>query len=170
MRQLAVLHGGTVSAASDGPAQGSVFTVRLPLAPAPAESPAAESGAARPAERRRVLLVDDHEDSRRMLSLLLQFSGYEALEARDGIEGLRVAVEEKPDIAVIDIGLPGTNGYEVARRLRADPATRALPLIALTGYGQNEDRLRALEAGFDLHLVKPVEPARLLEALASVGR
>src|SRR6185295_1805746 len=109
------------------------------------------------------------DDSRNMLSLMLRFSGYEPLEARDGPEGLRMALQEKPDIAVIDIGLPGTDGYEVARRLRAEPATRALPLIALTGYGQNEDRRRALEAGFDLHLVKPVEAAQLLEAIATAG-
>ena len=169
VRQLALLHGGTVTAASDGPGTGSVFTVRIPLAPAPAESPAPEPDTARPSERRRVLLVDDHEDSRRMLSLLLQFSGHEALEACDGSEGLRAAAEEKPDVAVIDIGLPGTDGYEVARRLRADPATRSIPLIALTGYGQEEDRRRALEAGFDLHLVKPVEPDRFLRAIATFG-
>jgi CheY-like chemotaxis protein len=169
VRQLVVLHGGSVIAASDGPGRGSAFTVRIPLAPAPADERPAQPAASRPVERRRVLLVDDHDDSRNMLSLMLRFSGYEPLEARDGPEGLRMALQEKPDIAVIDIGLPGTDGYEVARRLRAEPATRALPLIALTGYGQNEDRRRALEAGFDLHLVKPVEAAQLLEAIATAG-
>lgn len=105
-----------------------------------------------------------------MLSLMLKLSGYEPLEARDGIEGVRIAITEKPHVAIVDIGLPEMDGYEVARHLRADPATRSLPLIALTGYGQDEDRRRALEAGFDVHLVKPVEAEQLVQAIATARR
>lgn len=116
--------------------------------------------------RCRVLLVDDHSDSRRMLGLMLTLSGHEVLESGNGIEALRVASTELPDVAIVDIALPGIDGYEVARRLRADPGTSAIRLIALSGYGQEEDRRCAMEAGFDVHLVKPVEPGRLSETIA----
>jgi two-component system, sensor histidine kinase len=118
------------------------------------------------ARRRRVLLVDDHNDSRRMLGLMLTLSGHEVFESGNGIEAIRVASSERPDVAIVDIGLPGIDGYEVARRLRADPGTRSMGLIALSGYGQEEDRRCAFEAGFDVHLVKPVEAARLSETIA----
>jgi CheY-like chemotaxis protein len=175
VRRIATLHGGSAAAASDGPGLGSRFTVRLPRIAVPAgQVPAAEKTLSdhgpRTEARRRVLVVDDHDDSRSMLAMMLRLSGYESLEASNGLEGVRVAIEEKPDVAIVDIGLPGINGYEVARRLRANPETRSLPLIALTGYGQDEDRQRALEAGFDLHLVKPVEPDRLEDAIATAGR
>jgi CheY-like chemotaxis protein len=118
---------------------------------------------------RRVLLVDDHNDSRRMLGLVLTLSGHEVLESGNGIEAIRVASSEHPDVAIVDIGLPGIDGLEVARRLRANPGTCSIGLIALSGYGQEEDRRCALEAGFDLHLVKPVEAARLSETIARFG-
>ncbi len=171
VRRLATLHGGSASAVSAGPGRGSTFTVRFPRIAAPdTRKSAVAASTPKPDGRRRVLIVDDHEDSRSMLSLMLKLSGYEPLEARDGIEGVRVAIAEKPDVAIVDIGLPGIDGYEVARRLRADPATRLLPLIALTGYGQDEDRRRALEAGFDLHLVKPVEAEQIEQAIATAAR
>ena len=119
--------------------------------------------------RCRVLLVDDHNDSRRMLGMMLTISGHEVLESGNGIEAIRVASSELPDVAVVDIALPGIDGYEVARRLRADPGTRSMGLIALSGYGQEEDRRCAFEAGFDVHLVKPVEAARLSESIARFG-
>lgn len=112
-----------------------------------------------------VLLIEDNEDNRQTLAAVLAIYGHRVSEARDGSEGLRLAASVKPDIAVIDIGLPGVDGYEVARRLRAVPVTSAIRLIAVTGYGQAEDRQRALDAGFDAHLVKPVEPARLLDTI-----
>ena len=116
-----------------------------------------------------MLLVDDHNDSRRMLGLVLTLSGHEVLESGNGIEAIHVASSEHPDVAIVDIGLPGIDGLEVARRLRANPGTCSIGLIALSGYGQEEDRRCALEAGFDLHLVKPVEAARLSETIARFG-
>jgi CheY-like chemotaxis protein len=118
----------------------------------------------------RVLVVDDHEDSRTMLRLLLEQTGHEAIEAVDGIDGVQLALSRRPDVAIIDIGLPGINGYEVARRLRQLPRSRPIALIALTGYGQDEDRRRALQVGFDRHLVKPVDAERLKLALVEVTR
>ena len=120
--------------------------------------------------RRRVLLVDDHRDSRRMLGMMLELSGHQVLEAGDGRAAVSLATSERPDVAIVDIALPGIDGYEVARRIRAHPGTRDIVLIALTGYGYEEDLRCALEAGFDLHLVKPVESGRLADAVAQARR
>jgi CheY-like chemotaxis protein len=105
-----------------------------------------------------------------MLRLLLEQTGHEAIEAVDGIDGVQLALSRRPDVAIVDIGLPGINGYEVARRLRQLPRSRPIALIALTGYGQDEDRRRALQVGFDRHLVKPVDAERLKLALIEVTR
>ncbi len=105
-----------------------------------------------------------------MLGMMLTISGHEVLETGNGIEALRVASSELPDVAVVDIALPGIDGYEVARRLRADPGTSSIALIALSGYGQEEDRRCAYEAGFDVHFVKPVDSARLSETITRIGR
>jgi CheY-like chemotaxis protein len=168
VRRLTILHGGTVTAASPGAGRGSTFTVRLPRVPAPDSTAAAPRPPEAAAQACRVLVVDDHHDGRRMLSVMLNLFGYQALEAHDGADGLRIAAAELPDVAIIDIGLPGIDGYEVARRLRADPQTRKIGLIALTGHGQEEDRRRALEAGFDVHLVKPVNPDLLNEEVEAL--
>jgi CheY-like chemotaxis protein len=163
VRRLVELHGGRVHAASPRPSRGSVFTVWLPgVAPpaAPAHLPAAPS----PIARRRILVVEDHADAREMLRQLLVAEGHEVHEAADGAEGVRAAVALRPDVAIVDVGLPGVDGYGVAAAIRADPDTTGTFLVALTGYGRAEDRQRALEAGFDAHLVKPVD----LEALARV--
>jgi signal transduction histidine kinase len=164
VRQLVELHGGTVEASSPGLGRGSTFTVRLPVLPAPPES----DDAARPATTapaRRVLVVEDNDDAREMLRNLLHLFGHEVHEACDGASGIEEARRVRPDAALIDIGLPGIDGYEVARRIRADvPGAR---LVALTGYGQPEDRDRALAAGFDVHLVKPVDPEQLQRLLAA---
>jgi CheY-like chemotaxis protein len=164
VRQLVELHGGTVEAASAGPGRGSTFTVRLPVLAAPADA----DDAARPAVAgppRRVLVIEDNDDAREMLRNLLRLFGHEVHEACDGAVGLEEARRLRPDAALIDIGLPGMDGYEVARRIRADlPGAR---LVALTGYGQPEDRERALAAGFDVHLVKPVDPDQLQRLLAA---
>jgi PAS domain S-box-containing protein len=164
VRQLVQLHGGTVEASSPGVGRGSTFTVRLPVLAAPPES----DSAARPptkAPARRVLVVEDNDDAREMLRNLLQLFGHDVHEARDGASGVEEARRVRPDAALIDIGLPGIDGYEVARRIRADvPGAR---LVALTGYGQPEDRERALAAGFDVHLVKPVDPEQLQRLLAA---
>jgi signal transduction histidine kinase/CheY-like chemotaxis protein len=168
VQRLVVMHGGSVEAESGGEGQGAAFTLRFPRMPAPAP----QRIAARPsasAARGRVLLVDDHDDARSMLRLMLELLGYGVLEAADGLKGIEIAAAERPDVAVVDIGLPEIDGYEVARRLRADERTRGMGLIALTGYGQDEDRRRALAAGFDEHLVKPVEPDALSAAIASAA-
>ncbi len=169
VQRLVHLHAGEVGAESAGDGLGSTFTVRLPrVAPPDADQGATAAG---PPLRRRlhVLVVDDHEDSRTMLRLLLEQSGHEAVEAVDGIDGVQLALSYRPDVAIIDIGLPGINGYEVARRLRNLPTSRKIGLIALTGYGQDEDRRRALQSGFDRHLVKPVDAEQLGQALLEVS-
>jgi len=117
-----------------------------------------------PGARRRVLVIEDNDDARDMLKTLLTLEGHEVLEARDGADGVRMLITERPEVALIDIGLPVMDGYEVARTVRrqADHATR---LVALTGYGQAEDRQRSYDAGFDDFVVKPVDPARLIQLL-----
>ena len=163
VRRLVELHQGTVEAASDGPGRGATFTVRLPRAVPPAEVPAA--GAPVAAHRLRILLVEDNADAREMLSAVLRLQGHEVHVAIDGPEGVSAALALQPDAALVDIGLPGFDGYEVARRIRAGRAGRATRLVALTGYGQPEDRRRTRDAGFDDHLVKPVDPGRVAEVL-----
>jgi two-component system CheB/CheR fusion protein len=160
-RGLVEMHGGTIVAASEGPERGAQFTVRLPVeveVAAPLPVPAA---APSPDRSRTILIVEDNDDARESLRLLLESLGHRVLEARDGLEGLALAAKHPLDIALIDLGLPGPDGYEVAQTLRSRLGTEAL-LIAVTGYGQAEDRRRSKEAGFDAHLVKPVSQALLL--------
>jgi len=168
-RQLVELHGGSVEAASDGEGRGSRFTIRFPRSapPAPHESGDAVSG--HEIDRSRILLVEDNEDAREMLQMLLTLAGHEVYGACDGPSGIEMARTVGPDIVVIDLGLPGVDGYEVARQLRAGQR-KDLGLIALSGYGQAEDRRKALEAGFDTHIVKPVDPSHLSTVIASLQR
>jgi signal transduction histidine kinase/CheY-like chemotaxis protein len=168
VRQLVTLHGGTVTAQSPGAGKGSIFTVRLPMAITPTDVKEKATVALAAHQARRVLLIEDNEDSRHTLSAVLALCGHQVYEAGDGAEGVRIALTEKPDVAVVDIGLPGIDGYEVARRLRAAAGAHRIGLIALTGYGQVEDKDRALSAGFDMHLSKPVQPQRLIEAITKV--
>ncbi len=177
VRRLAELHGGSVEAASPGPDRGSTFTLRLPLAPpppVPAAAPARESElSARPlawrpdpgeapAGARRVLVVDDNRDAAESLADLLRLWGHEVRLAHDGTEAIERAEAWRPELVLLDIGMPGLDGYQVAERLRKEGPDRGGPvLIALTGFGQREDRERALAAGFDHHLTKPVQPATL---------
>jgi PAS domain S-box-containing protein len=166
VRQLVELHGGTVDAASAGPGRGSTFTVRLPAVAAPPETTAV-TGPAVAGLAQRVLVIEDNDDAREMMRNLLRLLGHEVHEACDGASGVEQARRVRPDAALIDIGLPGIDGYEVARRIRADlPGAR---LVAVTGYGQPEDRERALAAGFDEHLVKPLDPEQLHRLLAARG-
>jgi CheY-like chemotaxis protein/anti-sigma regulatory factor (Ser/Thr protein kinase) len=160
VRRLVELHGGSVSASSAGTSSGSTFQIRLPRTePVLAhDSPASVDASA-------VLLIEDNDDGREMMATMLASYGYPVLQAGDGLEGVRIATAQVPDVALVDIGLPGIDGYEVARRLRAEAGTRDIRLIALTGYGLAEDQRRVLEAGFDLHLVKPVELAALMAQL-----
>jgi signal transduction histidine kinase/CheY-like chemotaxis protein len=165
VRRIAELHGGRAEAVSDGVGRGSVFTVRLP---AIARPPLAESPLSRRPDRvggaRRIVLVEDNADARVMLRGMLEMDGHEVYEAADGPSGLESALRLRPDVALIDIGLPGIDGYEIARRIRATAGDK-MRLVALTGYGQPEDRRQALAVGFDAHLVKPATPGALLDAI-----
>jgi signal transduction histidine kinase/CheY-like chemotaxis protein len=163
VRNLVELHGGEVTVESPGPGLGSAFRVRLPLAP---PAPRGEATEPEPAETpsrdlTTILVVEDGEDNRLALVALLELWGYEPVEAATGAEALDKAAEHRPELALVDIGLPGMDGYEVARKLRETFSPAELYLVALTGYGQAEDRELARKAGFDLHLVKPVPPGRL---------
>jgi signal transduction histidine kinase len=169
VRQLVELHGGQVEAASEGEGCGSRFTVRLPLCPPAVAHEAKTELDDQVLERSRILLVEDSEDARHMLQMLLMLAGHEVYAAVDGPSGLEMARTKRPDIAVIDLGLPGMDGFEVARRLRAG-SEKDVRLIALSGYGQPEDRRKTLDAGFDMHLVKPVDPAHLSTAIAAVRK
>ncbi|HUQ24356.1 MAG TPA: PAS domain S-box protein [Burkholderiales bacterium] len=166
-RRIAELHGGTVEAHSDGVDRGSEFTLSMPrAAPAQPARPQDERKAVRrPAVARRVMVVDDNADAASMLDLLLRSLGHETRVAHDGTEALKLAEEFRPDVVLLDIGMPGLDGYEVARRLRRLSASRPLRIVAVTGWGQDADRQRSREAGFDLHLVKPVDTTELLQAL-----
>jgi signal transduction histidine kinase len=163
VRRLVELHGGSVSAHSDGSGNGSTFVIRLPATEAQSASGTRAPQAA--SVKPNLLIIEDNEDGREMMAAMLGTYGYPVEQAADGIEGVQKAAARLPDVALVDIGLPGIDGYEVARRLRTNPDTSRIRLIALTGYGLEEDQRRVLEAGFDLHLVKPVDIRQLLEAL-----
>jgi CheY-like chemotaxis protein/nitrogen-specific signal transduction histidine kinase len=167
VRRLAEQHGGRVRVESPGLGLGSTVSVELPQVPEPAAGP----GASPPPDPspRRILIVEDSRDSRDMLRYLLERAGHEVHEAGDGPSGVEAILAVRPDIALVDVGLPGLDGYEVARRVRADATGGTVRLVALTGYGLPDDHRRSREAGFDSHLVKPVDPARLAAAIAGAG-
>jgi len=163
-RRIAELHGGALQAKSEGEGKGSEFILRLPLSDkAPEPAPLRAEQAQKVTLQRRVLVVDDNVDAASTLGLLLQSLGHETLVVHDGAKALEAAPEFRPDIMLLDIGMPGIDGYEVARRLRA--AGHKFRIIAVTGWGQEADRQKAQEAGFDVHLVKPVELGVLAKAL-----
>jgi signal transduction histidine kinase/ActR/RegA family two-component response regulator len=171
-RRLVEMHGGTVAAHSAGPGQGSRFVVRLPVAARPGNarsmalleerSPAPAMG------HRRILVADDNYDSATSLSILLNDAGYDVRTAGDGVQALETAAQFRPDIALLDIGMPKLNGYEVARQLRNQPWGRHVLLIAVTGWGGVEHRQQTAQAGFDHHLAKPVDPAALTRLLVAL--
>ena len=173
VQRLAGLHGGSVEAHSEGAGKGSEFVVRLPLRAEPAivdaASVARTGHAARSGAPRRVLVVDDNQDAAHALRLLLESDGHQVLVASDGPGGLAMAREHRPDAVLLDIGLPKLNGYEIAKQIRADPALKTTMLVAVTGYGQMQDRALASAAGFDHHLVKPVEFKALQELLRATA-
>jgi two-component system, chemotaxis family, sensor kinase Cph1 len=170
--ELVRLHGGTLVAESPGVGRGSTFTIRLPLSEqAPAERVAAaprRQQAAGGVAGRRVLVVDDNVDAAESLAMLLELFGQDVRVAHDGPSALALAAEHTPELAFLDIGLPGMDGHELARRMRADPALRHTKLVALTGWGTEEDKQRSREAGFDEHLIKPVDLAKIRGVLASL--
>jgi PAS domain S-box-containing protein len=169
VKRLVDLHGGSITAQSDGAGKGSEFTVRLPLAmAAPDASPAPRPSEVATGSALRVLVVDDNWDSAATLGMLLRIVGHDVRTAHDGLEALRVAGEFRPAVVLLDIGLPKLNGYETARRLRKEPWGSRVILIATTGWGQAADRERSKDAGFDHHLVKPVDPTALIQLLASL--
>ena len=166
VKSLVEMHGGTITAGSDGPGMGSEFVVRLPALPAGRETPAVAApghGAApAPGPPRRILVVDDNADAALSLAKLLRrLYGQEVRVAHDGPEALDVAEEFRPEVVLLDIAMPAMDGYEVARRLRRRPAFAGTMLVALTGWGQESDRRESREAGFDRHLVKPVDPEEI---------
>jgi PAS domain S-box-containing protein len=164
VRRLVDLHRGRIEAASPGPGGGSVFTVRLPAARPPGTAaPLPSEAAPPPTIRRRVLIIEDNDDARQMLRHLLDRAGHEVHEAAEGTDGLARALALAPDAVIVDIGLPGLDGYTIARRLR-EAGPPGVLLVAVTGYGQDGDRRRSREAGFDVHLTKPIDP-NVLEAL-----
>jgi signal transduction histidine kinase/CheY-like chemotaxis protein len=170
-RNLAQLHGGDIEARSDGLGRGSEFVVRLPALPA------AVTVASAPADRvelprgssRRVLIVDDNPDVAESLSMILEILGHHVRAVHDGPQALEAARANRPDVMLVDIGLPGMNGYDVARAARSDPTLADVVLVALTGYGTDEDKARSIAAGFDHHLVKPVNVEALGELVGRIG-
>jgi CheY-like chemotaxis protein len=168
-RGLVEMHGGRIEAHSEGAGKGTELVVRLPTldqarwADPPEASPLQTPT---PTVTRRVLVVDDHQDAADSLALLLRALGCEVEVARDGMEAVEVAGRYRPDLLLLDIGMPRLDGYAACRRIRGHPWGKAMVIVALTGWGQEDDRRRTREAGFDAHLVKPVEPSVLLGLLA----
>ena len=164
VRRLVELHGGRVAAVSDGPSKGSTFIVRLPRAEPRRTDQSPPATIAPTPSAKRILIIEDDADGREALRMQLLMAGHEVHEAKDGESGIEMSQRVRPDVVILDVGLPGLDGYEVARRLKR---TQSCPrLVAVTGYGQPEDRQRARTAGFDKHLTKPVDPNELQRALA----
>jgi CheY-like chemotaxis protein len=167
VKRLVELHGGSVQACSGGPGLGAEFVVRLPADAATAAAPAPSEEALAPSGRQhRILVADDNRDAADTLAKMLKLFGHEVRIAYDGEEAVQVAADFVPDLALLDIGMPRLNGYDAARSIRSQPRGGRIKIVALTGWGQPEDKRRSQSAGFDEHLVKPVDPAVLGRILA----
>ena len=166
-RRLVQMHGGTIVASSEGPGRGAQFTVRLPVETAAA--PPSPAPAATAERSHSILVVEDNDDARESLRLLLESLGHRVVEAGDGPHALALALHHRPEVALIDVGLPGMNGYGLAQSLRQRLTDHRMALIAVTGYGQADDRRRSKDAGFDAHLVKPVSPGVLSSLIAATA-
>lgn len=166
VRRLVELHGGSVEAFSEGPERGSVFTIRLPETAPPCSQPSSDARQAKTVPR-RVLLIEDNPDARETFRMMLELAGHEVLEADEGRRGLELLKRELPDVAVIDVGLPGLDGYQIASAFRKESGSNRVLLVALTGYGTPEARERSRAAGFDHHLIKPIDPEVLRTLLGT---
>jgi CheY-like chemotaxis protein len=164
------MHGGSIEARSAGEGQGSEFIVRLPVLNRPAvqgkRGPEMESDLQ---PQRRILIVDDNHDSADSLAMLMEITGNKTYLAHDGVEAVKAAEKYRPEVVLLDIGLPQLDGYEVCRRVREQAWGKDIVVIALTGWGQDDDRRKSEEAGFNGHLVKPVDYDKLLDLLGSLG-
>ena len=158
VKGLLDLHGGSIEARSDGAGHGSEFTVRLPLNDAPSLKPAELGSQPAATAARRVMVADDNKDAADSLAMLLELAGHEVRVARGGRAALSLAQTFRPDVALVDIGMPDLNGYDVARQLRRERWGTGIYLVALTGWGRDDDRQQAKEVGFDRHMTKPVDP------------
>ena len=170
VKGLLDMHGGTIQAKSDGEGMGSEFVVRLPVVMDvidASDRPNGQTSEVMPSARRRILVVDDNADSADSLGLLLEMSGHEVRTANDGKAGIAVAAQFRPDVVLMDIGMPQLDGYEAARHIRQQPWGRGMVLVALTGWGQEDDRKESADAGFDHHLVKPVEMDALMKLMGT---
>ena len=172
VRGLVELHGGTIEAQSGGPRLGSTFVVRLPITE-PALTPSIAGGDTVPrpkSGKRRILIVDDNRDAADTMAIMLETMGHETRTVYDGRGGLQLAADYRPEVVLLDIGLPEINGYEVARQIRQQPWGKEIVLIALTGWGKEEEHRRAADAGFDYHLTKPADVGRLETLIAQERR
>jgi CheY-like chemotaxis protein/two-component sensor histidine kinase len=173
VRKLVELHGGTISVQSDGAGKGSELTVRLPITRAAEQGAPGSSLSGSPlavGQHRRVLVVDDNVDAAESVAILLRLWSHDVDVAFNGSDALALIVKQKPELVILDIGLPGMSGYELARRIRSDRRFDDTTLVAVTGYGQENDRLRSQDAGFDHHLTKPIHPSQLHDILAAPAR
>jgi CheY-like chemotaxis protein len=169
VKKIVELMGGTVEAHSEGLGRGSEFVIRLPVDENAVQADRkTEGNGTRLAAGGRILVVDDNVDGAESLALLLQFSGHETFLAHDGIEAVEAAERLRPDVILLDIGLPSLNGYEACRRIRQQPWGKHIALVAVTGWGQEEDRERSSNAGFDTHIVKPVDHDALMKLLSEL--
>jgi CheY-like chemotaxis protein len=171
VKRLVEMHGGTVEARSDGHGQGSELVVELPFVPdALPQAAAGEEGERTGASSgRRIVVADDNEDSAASLAMMLEIMGHEVRTATDGVAAVEAAATFRPDAVLLDIGMPLLNGYDACRRIREQPWGQGILLLALTGWGQDGDKRRSREAGFDHHLVKPIEPEMLRKLLGTSG-
>jgi signal transduction histidine kinase len=167
-RRLVVMHGGTIAAHSDGRGKGTAIVITMPVCEAVATGPPAAPIDVSPVTS-RVVIIDDNQDAARMMSMLVEQLGGSARMAHDALSGLAAVQQFEPDIVFLDIGMPGIDGYETCRRSRRQPSERHIVIVAVTGWGQSQDKQRALDAGFDAHLTKPVDPAEVASVLARVS-
>jgi CheY-like chemotaxis protein/two-component sensor histidine kinase len=170
VKRLVEMHGGTITVRSDGAGRGSAVTVRLPALVEPLAVAAAEPPLAAPPRARRIVVVDDNADSAISLAMLLEINGNETHTAHDGLEAIATVEKHRPEVVLLDIGLPKLSGHDVCRRIRMEPWGKDIAIIALTGWGQDDDRRKTHEAGFDGHLVKPVDYTALMGLLDAVDR